>query len=168
MNHYISIFGILILCVSISCITEFPAFHNHLKYHNEYDKYTAGLNKNFKIPTLENLFEMVTYMDNNNVSSPCTHVGKKRDTLCHKIVTFDKSGYEKSLQDTKNLILSRLNLDHEPQIKINKNTLNFLEQLESKVLNEPDSSQSTLKTRYDMKSPENKILSSMHEASGNY
>lgn len=140
------------------------SFDKHSNY--EFEKYSAGLNKNFKIPTLENLFQKVTFWDMNNMSSPCQHYGKKRATLCHKVVSFDRDGYEKSLQDTRKLILSRLNLKQEPQIKINKNTLNFIDQLENRILNEQDkvNRYSTMKTKYDMKEPQTKTFNSMHEA----
>jgi hypothetical protein len=137
------------------------------------------------VPTLESLFNIVSYWDNNNRSSPCTYVGPSRATHCHKVVTFDQEGYEKSLDDTRKLILSRLNLENEPDINMNQNTLNFLDQLENKLLNEYDEEKdhhnhhhhhlnrqsaknkySTIKTKYDMKGQNNKLFSSMHESSG--
>ena len=138
--------------------------------NNDYEKYSSELNRNFKVPTLDSLFQKVSFRDNGNISSMCPHGhGIKRDTMCQKIVTFDREGYEKSLQDTRRLILSRLHLDHEPKIEINKSTLNFIEQIERNLLDDdPDSDvqYSTRKTKYDMKRPETKEFNSMHEASG--
>ena len=143
----------------------------------EYDKYIS--NKHYKVPTLESLFQVVTFRDNMNTSSPCLHQGKRRLTECHKVVSFDRAGYEKSLQDTRNLILSRLNLNHEPEVKLSKSKMSFIDQLESRLINDAASNQfqsssassysnqhSMQKTKYDMKTPEtNKIFNSMHEAS---
>ena len=136
----------------------------NLKPSFDYEKYSIGLNKH-KIPTLENLFQIVTYWDVNNSSSPCKHDGKKRSSLCQKVVSFDQAGYDKSLKDTKQLILNRLNLKEEPEIKMNKNTLNFIDQLENIIIDDTFKRQhSTLKTKYDMKTSENKVLTTMHEA----
>jgi len=179
----------LILCAVIVADFNFVLARSPSKprRHNEYEKYSIDTNRNAnKVPTLESLFNIVTYWDNNNRSSPCTYVGPSRATHCHKIITFDQEGYEKSLDDTRKLILSRLNLENEPHININQNTLSFLDQLENKLLNENDEEKdhhnhhhhsnqnshstqghySTLKTKYDMKSQNNKLFSSMHESSG--
>jgi hypothetical protein len=139
-----------------------------INQNKEYEKYYADLNKNIhKIPTLESLFQVTKYWDNNNRSSPCTHIGKKRSTLCHKVVEFDKEGYEKSLQDTRKLILSRLNLEHEPHVKLNENTFSFINQIENEILNEEEEGkESTIKTSLDKKVSENKEFNSMHEALG--
>lgn len=145
-----------------------------LNRNYEYDKYleNGGTNtmsskqqqqQHMKIPTLESLFHVVSFRDNSNSSSPCTHKGRKRQTMCHKVYSFDRDGYEKSIQDTKKLILNRLNLDHEPVVKINKNTLSFIDQLENKILSENEP-KGILKTKYDMKTPQNRIFNSMHEA----
>lgn len=69
----------------------------NLKPSFDYAKYSYGLNKH-KIPTLENLFQTVTYWDVNNASSPCPHEGRKRSTMCQRVVTFDQSGYDESLK----------------------------------------------------------------------
>ena len=148
-----------------SASSEYPYFKAN------YEKYSSELNKKQNIPTLESLFQKTIFKDNNNVTSECPYeYGRKRDTLCHKIVSFDKEGYEKSIQDTKKLILSRLNLDQEPKVEINKNMLNFIEQIENSILEEdPENDEnkySTMKTKYDMKRYETKEFNSMHEASG--
>lgn len=136
----------------------------NIKPNFDYDKYSMGSNKH-RIPTLENLFQTVTYWDMNNASSPCKHDGKKRSTLCQKVVTFDHVGYEKSIKDTKELILSRLNLKQEPEIKMNRNTLNFIDQLETSISDEENyKRRTTIKTKYDMKTSQNKVLTTMHEA----
>ena len=151
--------------ITSSSSTEYPYFKAN------YEKYSADLNNNFDIPTLESLFQKISFRDNKNSSSECPHKhGRKRDTLCHKLVSFDSEGYEKSIQDTKKLILNRLNLDQEPKIEINKSTLSFIEQLENSMLEEEeqdvDNKYSTMKTKYDMKRYETKEFNSMHEASG--
>jgi hypothetical protein len=130
----------------------------------EYAKYYSShiSNKQFKIPTLESLFQIVSYKDKANTSSPCAHTGKKRQAECHKVVTFDRAGYEKSLQDTRKLILSRLNLEREPEVRLSKHKLSFIDQLESRLISE----HGPQRTRLDMRTPQtNKILNSMHEAS---
>lgn len=140
----------------------------NLKPNFDYEKYSLGANKH-RIPTLENLFQTVTYWDMNNSSSPCKHDGKKRSTLCQKVVSFDHVGYEKSIKDTKELILNRLNLKQEPEIKMNRNTLNFIDQLENSMTEESNNHKrhTTIKTKYDMKTSQNKILTTMHEAISN-
>jgi hypothetical protein len=164
--------GLYILVIFGSNKLTMTVDSSQLKSNFEYEKYSNGgegshLHTNFKIPTLENLFRVVTYWDINNSSSPCTYSGNKRNQLCHKVITFDQEGYEKSLQDTRNLILSRLNLNEEPHIKINRNTMNFLDQLENGIIREDTKKKhSTIKTKYDMKSPQNKVFNSMHETSG--
>jgi hypothetical protein len=56
-------------------------------------------------------------------------------------------------------------LKQEPDIKMNKNTLNFIDQLENNLVEDNQKrAHSTIKTKYDMKSPQNKILATMHEA----
>lgn len=141
----------------------------HEKYYSNHHK-TGGGNR---VPTLESLFQVVTYRDNLNSSSPCTHVGKRRNTECHRVVTFDRAGYEKSLQDTKRLILGRLNLANEPEVRLSKSKMNFIEQLENRLQVEQATAPSAAashqfsiqKTKYDMKAPDtNKVLNSMHEA----
>jgi hypothetical protein len=154
-------------------LTNQITLSSRINHNKEYEKYYADLDKNIhKIPTLESLFQVTKYWDNNNRSSPCTHVGKKRSTLCHKVVEFDKEGYEKSLQDTRKLILSRLNLEHEPHVKLNENTFSFINQIENEILNEEEeggqSKESTIKTSLDKKVTENKEFNSMHEAFGNH
>lgn len=148
-------------------------------------KYSARQNRQ-SIPSLASLFNIVTYWDKNNASSPCSHVGKKRDLECKKVITFDRAGYDKSIEDMKKLILSRLNLDHEPVIKLNKNTMSFIDQLENRILNggegdgdggggggggsnkskQPFASltASAVKTKYDMKTPQNRVFNIMNEA----
>jgi hypothetical protein len=135
------------------------------EYADYYSNHISS--KQFKIPTLESLFQIVSYKDKANTSSPCVHLGKKRQTECHKVVTFDRAGYEKSLQDTRRLILNRLNLEREPEVRISKNKMSFIDQLESKLVNEQGNAKiQQQKSRLDMKTPEtNKILNSMHEAS---
>lgn len=136
-------------------------------------KYSAKQNRQ-NIPSLASLFNVITYWDKNNASSPCSHSGKKRDLECTKVVTFDRAGYDKSIEDMKKLILSRLNLDHEPSIKVNQKTMRFIDQLENRVLADESSGgddvsvrkqPAVLKTKYDMKSPENRVFNVMHEAS---
>ena len=146
--------------------TEFTSNMNH-KHGPEYEKYAADINKN-KIPTLENLFQIVSYWDKTNSSSPCPHFGSKKTLLCDKVVTFDRQGYEKSLANTKKLLLNRLNLSHEPEIKMNKDTLEFIDQLENNIAMEGNSKYSNYKSKYDLKQPQNKMFTSMHEASSNF
>ena len=146
--------------------TEFTSNMNY-RHGYEYGKYAAGLNKN-KIPTLENLFQIVSFWENTNSSSPCPYFGSKKTLLCHKVVTFDHEGYEKSLADTKKLLLNRLNLSHEPEIKMNKDTLEFIDQLENNIAMEGNSKYSNYKSKYDLKQPQNKMFTSMHEASSNF
>ena len=56
-------------------------------------------------------------------------------------------------------------MKQEPDIKMNKNTLNFIDQLENNLVEDNQKrGHSTIKTKYDMKSPQNKILTTMHEA----
>ena len=134
-----------------------------------------------KIPSLENLFQEVTFWDNGNHSSPCQYYGKKRATLCHKRVKFDRVGYENSLRETKGLILSRLNLKQEPRVNLNARTLSFLDEIENKALEtdeydesadlhhhqEDEESQSSMvKSKYDMKTSLDhvKLINSMHDA----
>lgn len=143
-------------------------------------KYSARQNRQ-NIPSLASLFNVVTYWDKNNSSSPCSHAGKKRDLECTKNVTFDRASYDKSIEDMKKLILSRLNLDHEPSIKVNQRTMRFIDQLENRVLaaenDDTDTDAMTsggggadrpkasiVKTKYDMKTPENRVFNVMHEA----
>ncbi len=73
-----------------------------------------------QVPTLENLFQKPTYWDINNISSPCKYNDFKRNYLCQKVVTFDKEGYERSLKDTKKLILDRLGIFSLKIIQINQ------------------------------------------------
>ena len=130
----------------------------------EHGHYGSGGFKT-KIPTLENLFQKVTYWDINNNSSPCIYADYKRNYLCQKVVTFDRLGYEQSLQDTRKLLLSRLNLDQEPDIRMDKDTLNFINQLEENFRKNSDHSENSIvKTKFDMKSSQSKISNSMHEA----
>jgi len=172
-NNFLTLLAFVTLIEHVFSIT-FPisSSSDYSYFKDNYEKYSAELNEEFDIPSLENLFQKVSFRDNKNASSECPHVhGRKRDTLCHKIVSFDSEGYEKSIQDTKKLILNRLNLDHEPKIEINKNTLNFIEQLENNMLEEEQEIEhkySTMKTKYDMKRYETKEFNSMHEASGNF
>jgi hypothetical protein len=158
------------ISTSVDQFTNQISLSSKINHNNkEYEKYYADLNKNInKIPSLESLFQVTKYWDNNNRSSPCTHIGKKRSTLCHKVVEFDKEGYEKSLQDTRKLILSRLNLEHEPHVKMNENTFSFINQIENEILNEEEDKESTIKTSLDKKVIENKEFNSMHEALGNH
>lgn len=150
--------------------------------HEKHKRYVS--NAPHIVPTLERLFEVVTFWDNHNQSSPCPYHGKKRTQLCHKRTLFDRAGYEKSLEDTKQLILSRLNLKQEPDINMNKNMLEFIEQIENKNIetdeyNQYDPSEqhedgfgdtgSMVKTKYDMKSStDDKFITSMHEAIGKH
>ena len=170
MKNILKTFLILKTLIEYSMSSAY-AFSEYPYYQNEYEKYSSDMNTNYyDIPTLENLFQKVSFRDNSNMSSSCPHgYGIKRDTLCQKIVTFDRDGYEKSLQDTRKLILNRLKLEHEPKIEINKNTLSFIEQIEKNLLEDaPDSDTmySTMKTKYDMKRSESNEFNSMHEASG--
>jgi hypothetical protein len=51
---------------------------------------------------------------NNNRSSVCTFKDEQeRLTKCHKIVEFDRVSYEKAINETRRLILQRLNLKFE-------------------------------------------------------
>ena len=173
IEHLLYFSLVLFIIISI-CLFGLPPMSaaSNPSIKTVYEKYTAELNNNYDIPTLESLFQKVTFRDNGNSSSGCPHEpGIKRDTLCHKIITFDRDGYEKSIKDTKKLILNRLNLDHEPKIEINKNTLSFIEQLENSIMEEDEDDErqfSTMKTKYDMKRYETKEFNSMHEASGLY
>ncbi|CAF0722869.1 unnamed protein product [Brachionus calyciflorus] len=130
---------------------EYGTYFEHYKNYPDSD-----------IPSLKSLFNHTSYRDKTNKSSPCLHNDKKRDVFCEPVSYFDADGYERSLQETRNLILSRLNLDQEPVITLNKNTHSFLDQLENKILN--DDKSSMVKTKYDVKTPQNKIFNSMHEA----
>lgn len=134
------------------------------------EKYSANQNQQ-GIPSLASFFNVVTYWDKNNASSPCSHTDRKRDLECKKKVTFDRAGYDKSIEDMKKLILSRLNLDHEPSIKMNQKTMRFIDQLENRVLAPLDQDEKSgkqqsamVKTKYDMKTPQNRIFNVMHEA----
>jgi hypothetical protein len=161
---------ILFLILSLTS-TSLSSASNYLniKPNFDYEKYSINSNKH-KIPTLENLFQKVTYWDISNSSNPCKHEGRKRLSLCQKVFTFDRDGYERSLKDTKQLILSRLNLKQEPDIQMNKNTLNFIDELEYNLHHDngkkrqQQQQHSTVKTKYDKKVSQNKILNSMHEA----
>ena len=167
----------LILILSLTSLpSSLSSTSNYLNIKpanfEQYEKYTINSNKN-KIPTLEHLFQKVTYWDISNSSNPCKHEGRKRMSLCQKVFTFDRAGYERSLTDTKQLILSRLNLKQEPDIQMNKHTLDFIDELENNLMHvngkrsQPQQQQqqhSTIKTKYDKKISQNKILNSMHEA----
>lgn len=108
-----------------------------------------------------------------------------------RVVKFDRAAYDKSIEDMKKLILSRLNLDSEPSIRLNKNTMSFIDELENHILNsrggrnhnsDDDATSSDddaadddvqtsqqqasaiIKTKYDMKTPQNRLFNVMHEA----
>lgn len=160
------------LSLSLICFINIVAqirgdmFGAHQWRNFEESRYTTHASRN-KIPTLEKLFQKTSYRDPSNHSSPCKHKDR-RNTLCHKIITFDQEGYERSLQETRRLILSRLNLDSEPTVKISHSAQNFLDQIENKILNSQATASdksSTVKSKYDIKSPQNKLYNSMHEAS---
>lgn len=148
--------------------------YNSGSFSTRSEKYLAKNNRQ-NIPSLASLFNVVTYWDKNNSSSPCSHSGRKRDLECKKVVTFDREGYDKSIEDMKKLILSRLNLDHVPSIKVNQKTMRFIDQLENRVLtgggdgggggDEANRQSAVVKTKYDMRTPENRIFNVMHEAS---
>jgi hypothetical protein len=151
------------LKIGVNLVFLITLLINRVKCNQEYDKYELN-NRNPGIPTLMSLFTSFEYKDKLNESSPCTHRGKNVQLYCKKVPVFDHAGYEKSLRDTRRLILSRLNLEHEPPLSLNKNTETFLKQLENKILSSGSSS-ATIKSKYDMKTPDtSKILNSMHEA----
>lgn len=87
----------LVSIVNISEAEFTASSYLNLKPTFDYEKYSYGMNRH-KIPTLENLFQTVTYWDVNNASSPCPYDGKKRSTMCQKVVTFDQNGYDESLK----------------------------------------------------------------------
>jgi hypothetical protein len=139
-----------------------------------------------EIDSLESLFKVVKYYDNNNKSSPCLYTEndhEKRETQCHRIVSFEEADYEKSIDDLKKLILNRLNLKEEPNIEetFSDKSIKFINQLEHDLIEDnhddndinDDSIETTkkksfiIKTEYDKKESKNfkaKMYSSMYEA----
>ena len=136
--------------------------------HSSYNQYTEKLKEHDEqpeIPSLKSLFNYTSYRDKLNKTSPCLYdEGHKRDIHCEMVSYFDEEGYERSLQETRNFILNRLNLDSEPEIKLNKNTLSFLDQLENKILN--DNQETVLDKNYGDLSSSKKVLNTIHEAVG--
>ncbi len=108
-THCLFLFSVLLMIVFRADFIV--GKHSHLTHHSKIDSSLTqdDLEEN-QVPTLENLFQKPTYWDINNISSPCKYSDFKRNYLCQKIVTFDKEGYEKSLQDTKKLFLDRLGI----------------------------------------------------------
>lgn len=109
MKFFIVKFSVFFIIITIFSGRLVAVKDLYLNLRSSFD--TSGfldeLDEN-QVPTLENLFQKPTYWDINNVSSPCKYYGYKRNFLCQKIISFDKEGYEKSLQDTRKLFLSRL------------------------------------------------------------
>ena len=101
------LFTVILLVALLNNLVN--AEHSYLNLRSTFDSSVIlGELEDNQVPTLENLFQKPTYWDINNISSPCKHYDYKRNFLCQKIVTFDKEGYEQSLQDTRKLFLSRL------------------------------------------------------------
>lgn len=152
-------FSILSLLNVIFLINaEYSSYKQFAGNFMDYDKYSHD--EETEIPSLKSLFNFTTYRDKSNKTSPCLFEGSKRDIHCEMVSYFDEQGYEKSLQDTRNFILNRLNLDSEPEVKINKNTLSFLDQLENKIL----SGDQKANMDYDNPSSSKKIFNTIHEA----
>lgn len=165
--NLVSFSALLFIFVLVQSLIN--AEHTYLNLRSVFDSSVIlGELEDNQVPTLENLFQKPTYWDINNVSSPCKHSDYKRNFLCQKIVTFDRDGYEKSLQDTRKLFLGRLELSEEPAVRMNTNQLKFLGQVEQDIELEEEANgekvNSIIKTKYDMKSSSNLMSNSMHEA----
>ena len=135
-------------------------------YFSIYVKVIVSNSEENNTPKLDKLFQVTKYWDNNNRSLPCTHIGNKRSILCNKVVEFDREGYENSLKDTRKLILSRLNLENDPNVKISENRLSFLKEIQSEINKDDEINESSAKINIHKRVIENKEFNAMHEALG--
>ncbi|RNA36749.1 Inhibin beta B [Brachionus plicatilis] len=149
------------ICI-LSLLNVIAMVNGEYSSYSQFRGASFGAEQQASIPSLRSLFNYTTYRDKLNKTSPCLFQGHKRDTHCQMVSFVDEEAYERSLQETRKMILSRLNLDSEPEIRINKNTLSFLDQLENKILK--DKQQTVLQSSFDGASAPKKVFSSMLEA----
>jgi hypothetical protein len=146
----------------LTCFGTYPvACSNFLEVD---DHQTAHEHDNNLIPKLERFFQIETYRQKNNDSSECTFTDRERMLKCRKVIKFDHDGYHKTLNQTRKLILERLQLDHEPNTThVNRSSYEILDDFEN-FFGKSNTKSYTQQTKYDKQSSKAQTIKSMQES----
>jgi hypothetical protein len=118
---------------------------------------------------LENVFKLAVYRLNINASSPCNYTGKAMLSKCHKVLIFDSNQYETTIEETREVILNRIGLKHEPNFKVDQKTMTFLSGINKKFKDDYERNEETVsRTQFDKQNvySGSKTVKIIHEITG--